>query len=67
LLERNKTTIEGLEKKVVTLEEEAAIQKKRIGEINTELEGLGKKSKKLRKKRTCFKTVQNKRKKSFPK
>ncbi len=54
LFERNKTTVEGLEKKVVTLEEEAVIQKKRIGEINIELEGIGKKIKEAAEKKNLL-------------
>ncbi len=53
-LERNKLAIEGLEKKAKNLEEEAVIQKKRIGEINTELEGLGKKIKEAAEKKNLL-------------
>ena len=54
LLERNKTAVEGLEKKAAVLEEEATLQKKRIAEINAEFEGLGKKIKEAAEKKSLL-------------
>ncbi len=54
LFERNKTTVEVLEKKTLIIEEEAVIQKKRVSEINAELEVLGKKIKETAEKKNLL-------------